>query len=87
MSVSAGDVRVGERLRAARRSRGLTISEVAERAGVTAGFISQLERDLTSASLSSLYRICTALEIDLEALVSAPGHPAKRSTTKRRAAG
>jgi transcriptional regulator with XRE-family HTH domain len=69
MSVSAGDVRVGERLRAARRSRGLTISEVAERAGVTAGFISQLERDLTSASLSSLYRICTALEIRVGDLI------------------
>jgi len=33
------------------------MAEVATRAGLTAGFISQLERDLTSASLSSLYRI------------------------------
>ena len=64
-----GELRVGPRLRARRRELGLTISEVAERAGLTAGFISQLERDLTSASLSSLYRICAVLEIRVGNLV------------------
>jgi transcriptional regulator with XRE-family HTH domain len=64
-----GELRVGTRLRARRRELGLTISEVAERAGLTAGFISQLERDLTSASLSSLYRICAVLEIRVGNLV------------------
>jgi transcriptional regulator with XRE-family HTH domain len=63
------EIRVGERLRAARRERGLTVSELAERAGLTAGFISQLERDLTSASLSSLYRICAVLGIRVGYLV------------------
>src|SRR5215212_10824165 len=65
----AGELRVGARLRARRLERGLTISEVAERAGLTAGFISQLERDLTSASLSSLYRICAVLGIRVGNLV------------------
>ena len=64
-----GELRVGPRLRARRRELGLTISEVAERAGLTAGFISQLERDLTSASLSSLYRICAVLGIRVGNLV------------------
>ena len=64
-----GELRVGARLRATRLERGLTISEVAERAGLTAGFISQLERDLTSASLSSLYRICSVLGIRVGNLV------------------
>jgi transcriptional regulator with XRE-family HTH domain len=64
-----GELRVGPRLRARRRELGLTISEVAERAGLTAGFISQLERELTSASLSSLYRICAVLEIRVGNLV------------------
>jgi len=62
-------LKVGERLRAARLERGLTIGEVAERANLTAGFISQLERDLTSASLSSLYRICAVLQIRVGHLV------------------
>jgi transcriptional regulator with XRE-family HTH domain len=58
-----GEIRIGARLREQRLARGLTISEVAEQAGLTAGFISQLERDLTSVSLSSLYRICAVLGI------------------------
>jgi transcriptional regulator with XRE-family HTH domain len=62
------EIRVGARLRAARKERGLTMSEVAERAGLTPGFISQLERDLTSASLSSLYRICAVLGLRVGAL-------------------
>jgi transcriptional regulator with XRE-family HTH domain len=64
-----GEIRVGARLRARRLERGLTITEVAERAGLTAGFISQLERDLTSASLSSLYRICAVLGLRVGDLI------------------
>lgn len=45
------------------------MAEVATRAGLTTGFISQLERDLTSASLSSLYRICAVLGIRVGTLV------------------
>jgi transcriptional regulator with XRE-family HTH domain len=70
MSVTeTGEIRVGARLRARRQERGLTIAEVAERAGLTAGFISQLERDLTSVSLSSLYRICAALDLRVGSLI------------------
>ena len=69
MLTEAGEIRVGARLRARRLDRGLTIAEVAERAGLTAGFISQLERDLTSASLSSLYRICAVLGLRVGDLI------------------
>jgi transcriptional regulator with XRE-family HTH domain len=55
--------RVGERLRALRRERGMTMAELAAATGLTSGFLSQLERDLTSVSLSSLARICTALGV------------------------
>ena len=54
---------MGERLRAIRKERGLTISQLAAATGLTSGFISQLERDLSSASLSSLARICAALDV------------------------
>jgi transcriptional regulator with XRE-family HTH domain len=55
--------RVGERLRAVRLERGLTIAQLAAATGLTSGFISQLERGLSSVSLSSLARICAALDI------------------------
>ena len=54
---------VGQRLRELRRARGLTIPQLAAATGLTSGFISQLERDLSSASLSSLARICDALGV------------------------
>ena len=50
-------------MRAVRRERGLTIAQLAAGTGLTSGFISQLERGLSSVSLSSLARICAALEI------------------------
>jgi transcriptional regulator with XRE-family HTH domain len=57
------DFRVGARLRGLRRERGLTIEQVAGATGLTKGFISQLERDTTTPSLSSLARICDALGV------------------------
>ena len=55
--------RIGGRLRALRRDRGLTMAELAKATGLTSGFLSQLERDLTSVSLSSLARICAVLGV------------------------
>jgi transcriptional regulator with XRE-family HTH domain len=57
------ETHLGERLRALRRDRGLSIAQLAERTGLTKGFLSQLERDLTSVSLSALARICSALGV------------------------
>ena len=62
-------VPVGNRLRALRKERGMTIPQLAAATGLTNGFISQLERDLTSASLSSLARIAAALDVRLGHLV------------------
>jgi transcriptional regulator with XRE-family HTH domain len=54
---------VGKRLRSARRRRGLTLAALANRAGMSESFLSQLERGLTGASLDSLQRLTQALEI------------------------
>jgi len=52
---------VGVRLRATRKARGMSTGQLAEAAGVTRGFLSQLERGMTSASIVTIVRICTAL--------------------------
>jgi len=54
---------LGEFLRQERERRGITIEQVASATGLTKGFISQLERDTTTPSLSSLARICDALGV------------------------
>ena len=56
---------LGTKLRECRHKRGLTLQEVAEGAGLSAGFISQLERDLVSPSLSSLASISKVLQTDI----------------------
>ena len=68
------ELRVGSRIRELRRVRGLTMRDLAERADLTPGFISQLERDLTSVSLASLARICDVLGVTIGHLADpAPG--------------
>jgi len=56
---------IGERIRNLRQLSNLTQEELAERAGLTKGFISQVERDLTSISLDSLIQILGALDEDI----------------------
>ncbi|NIQ38553.1 MAG: cupin domain-containing protein [Proteobacteria bacterium] len=53
-------MKIGARIRSLRQQSELTQEELAERAGLTKGFISQVERDLTSISLDSLVQILDA---------------------------
>jgi transcriptional regulator with XRE-family HTH domain len=55
-------MKIGERIKNLRQLSSLTQEELAERANLTKGFISQIERDLTSISLDSLIQILDALD-------------------------
>lgn len=55
----------GERIRARRQSLGLSLRELAKRVGLTASFLSQIERDQASPSIESLRKISDALEVPL----------------------
>lgn len=65
-------VAIGSRVRAARRAQRLTIEEVARVTGLTKGFLSRVERDITSPSVSSLAAICDVLSIPVGALFERP---------------
>jgi transcriptional regulator with XRE-family HTH domain len=67
---------VGARVRSLRRERGLTIEQLAAATGLTKGFISQLERDRTAPSLSSIARICDALGVRLSHIFEREPAPA-----------
>jgi transcriptional regulator with XRE-family HTH domain len=49
----------------------MSMSEVAEQSGLTKGFLSKLERDLTNVSVASLIRLCDALGISVGSLFEA----------------
>jgi transcriptional regulator with XRE-family HTH domain len=56
-------LKIGERLRNLRLASDLTQEELADRADLTKGFISQLERDQTSISVDSLLQILKVLNV------------------------
>ena len=64
------DLGVGERLRAIRRLRRGTLKTVAERAGLSESFLSQVERGRANASIASLQRIAGALGVSVADLFS-----------------
>ncbi|HHE47183.1 MAG TPA: helix-turn-helix domain-containing protein [Bacteroidetes bacterium] len=56
---------IGRKIRDLRKSAELTQGELALRSGLTDGFISQIERGLTSISIDSLKQILDALNVSL----------------------
>lgn len=60
---------MGNRLRAERRARGLSLRDLAERLGVSSSLISQVETGRTSPSVSTLYAIANELDVSLDELL------------------
>lgn len=63
------DVAIGQRVHAARTAQQLSLRALAERCGLSAGFLSQLERGLSSASLTSLRDLSAALDVSMAELL------------------
>jgi len=60
---------LGAALQAARKKQGLTLNELAEKSGLSAGFLSKIERSLNSPSFDNLQRICSVLSINASDLM------------------
>ena len=58
-------MKIGKKLKELRTQNGLTLEELANRSELTKGFLSQLERDLTSPNISALENILEALGTNL----------------------
>ncbi|GAA1133732.1 helix-turn-helix domain-containing protein [Arthrobacter flavus] len=69
---SNAPVAIGSRIRAARQSQRMTIEQVAAATGLTKGFLSRVERDLTSPSVASLVTLCQVLSISIGDLFLVP---------------
>lgn len=63
--LEGGTQHIGECLRSLRAERGLTILELAMKAGVSAGIISRIERGNSNPSMRTLQRIRAALGVNL----------------------
>lgn len=74
--------RIGAKLAAARKARGLTLQELSQRCGLSTSFLSQVERGVSAPSIVSLYRICRALEIPVSYVLPEPS--SRTSPVRRR---
>lgn len=57
------------RIRTFRNYRGMTISELAEKAGISQPYLSEIEANKKTGSVDVLKRIAIALKVDLDDLV------------------
>jgi transcriptional regulator with XRE-family HTH domain len=59
---------VGQRLRRIRLARQLTLSKVAKAAGISEGFLSQIERGVGNASIATLRSVAGVLGVEMRDL-------------------
>lgn len=67
-------VSVGSRLRAVRKTRGLSLRQLAERVGCTPSYLSMVENDKLDPSASRLKKIADALDSTIVELFSEPSN-------------
>lgn len=56
---------VGKKLRDIRKQKRITLAALASQVGLSVGFLSNLERDLSSPTLDNVQKVCSALDISL----------------------
>ncbi|HDP80187.1 MAG TPA: XRE family transcriptional regulator [Spirochaetes bacterium] len=62
---------LGSILRQRRKEQGATLKTIAEKAGISEGFLSQVENDVNSPSVDTLVNICIALGVDAGDVIKA----------------
>jgi transcriptional regulator with XRE-family HTH domain len=84
--MAATELQLGPRIRLLRQARHVTLRALAERAGVTESFLSQVEREVTSPSIASVQRIARALDLGIADLFvdEPPTSRLVRRTERRR---
>ena len=63
---------LGEKIKSLRNSRGMTLKTLSEKTNLSIGFLSQLERGLTTIAIDSLDSIAEALEVQLHHFFDLP---------------
>ena len=64
------DIKLGNRLSYLRKRKKMTLDELALKSGVSKSILSQIERDLSNPTVSTISRISQALEENLSDLFS-----------------
>jgi transcriptional regulator with XRE-family HTH domain len=79
-----GQPRVGPLIRARRRQLHLTLQQLADAAGISVGYVSQVERDLATPSLGTLANIARSLDVGVDYFISTPDMGSALSRARER---
>lgn len=61
--------RIGQIVRELRRTKGLTLRQLARRTNLSISLLSQVERAESACSVSTLFKVATALDITMQSLI------------------
>ncbi|MEL6999268.1 MAG: cupin domain-containing protein [Pseudomonadota bacterium] len=75
-ALDPGFAALGGDLRALRKARGMTLTELALKVGRSVGWLSQIERNLTEPSIDDLRKLAGALDQPISLFFGAPDAPA-----------
>lgn len=66
---------IGDKVKRARKTKKLTLKQLAEKTGLSIGYLSNLERSLCSPTLDNLQLVCGAMGVSLISLLSVASEP------------
>lgn len=69
------DVRIGRRVRALRLEKNLSLADLAAKAGISIGALSQIERGMSSLRVRVIWPLAAALDIEPSALIADGSEP------------
>lgn len=67
---------LGTKIKSLRTARSWTLKEFGEKCNLSAGYLSLVERDLTTINITSLYSIAKAFDLDISSFFTMPASPA-----------
>lgn len=65
MKIRGGLMNIGMEIKKLRTEKGITLKELSEKSELSVGFLSQLERGLTTIAVDSLEKLADILEVHL----------------------
>ena len=78
------NMNLGPSIRKHRKDRKLTLKEVAEKAGISEGFMSQVENNVKSPSVDTLMKVCNAIGVNAGDVMNQMGNQERLVVIRKR---
>ena len=63
--MNRNSINVGKKIKTYRKAKKYTLKNLAEKTGLSIGFLSQLERGMTTIAIDSLFNLANVLDVDI----------------------